>query len=334
MYIFQLPAISGVRELSVPPPLRRGVLERLHAGQNLALDELERRAAAGREVIDAVLQAEARERGGRVAPAHHREARRGGNSLGDGARPGGERLQLESSHRPVPEHGARLPDHAGVPLSRGGPDVEADPAVGDIDAVEHAVLGVLGEAVADHEVDRQLDARAARSARPRERRARVLGVLLAAQRVAHRVTLRVQEREAHRAADHERVGELEEAVDDGDLVRHLRPADDRDERMAGMLEDRPQRAHLAFEQAPRGAGQQVRDALRARVGAVRHAERIVDVDVRQLRQRPCELGIVARLARLEAHVLEQQDLAVAQAFAERAHLGPDDRRERASRARP
>ena len=58
----------------------------------------------------------------------------------------------------------------------------------------------------------------------------------------------------------------------------------------------------------------MRDALGARVRAVRGAERVVDVDVRQFRQRPCELGSLLRLARLEAHVLEQQDLAVAQAF--------------------
>ena len=60
---------------------------------------------------------------------------------------------------------------------------------------------------------------------------------------------------------------------------------------------------------PAAHRQQVRDALGAGVRAVRGAERVVDVDVGERGERARELGVVGCLARLEAHVLQQQDLA-------------------------
>ncbi len=109
------------------------------------------------------------------------------------------------------------------------------------------MFGIVGEPVADHQVAGHQQAgatglRRVRVAGAREQPAGVLGVLLAAQRLADRVTLRAQEREAHRAADHHHVGQLQEAVDHADLVGHLRSADDRHERWRGMLEDAGQRA--------------------------------------------------------------------------------------------
>ena len=79
---------------------------------------------------------------------------------------------------------------------------------------------------------------------------------------------RGEEREAHRAADEDGVGDLQEALDHADLVGHLRAADDGHERAPRVLEDRAQRAHLALEQAPGGGGEQVGHALGAGVGAV------------------------------------------------------------------
>ena len=135
------------------------------------------------------------------------------------------------------------------------------------------------------------------------------------------MALRAEEREAHRAADQHHVGDLQEALDHGDLVGHLGAADDRDERPRRVLEDPGERPHLALEQPPGGARQQVGDALGAGVRAVGGAEGVVDVDVGQLRQRARELGVVLGLARLEADVLEQQHLAVVRAArSSAAHL--------------
>ena len=72
----------------------------------------------------------------------------------------------------------------------------------------------------------------------------------------------------------------------------------------------------AFEQATRGGGQQVGDALGAGVGPVGGAEGVVDVHIGERRQLAGELGVVALLARLEADVLEQQQLTVAEPLGE------------------
>ena len=66
------------------------------------------------------------------------------------------------------------------------------------------------------------------------------------------MALGLEEREAHRAADQDRVGALEERVEHADLVGHLRAADDRDERRAaGPRGCRCSVVDLALEQPAR-----------------------------------------------------------------------------------
>ena len=92
--------------------------------------------------------------------------------------------------------------------------------------------------------------------RPLERLARQLDPLLLDQRVARLVALGAEEAEAHRAADQDLVGELEEALDHADLVGHLRPAEHDHERPVGIVEDGGELTQLALEQQP-GVGGQV-----------------------------------------------------------------------------
>ena len=137
----------------------------------------------------------------------------------------------------------------------------------------------------------------------------MLNVLLGAERVADGVTLRLQEREGHRPADQDRVGDLQEALDHLDLVAHLGAAEDRHERTVGRLDQLEQRAHLAFQQQPCGPRlHQLRGPHGRGVRAVRGAEGVVDVDIGERRERRRELRIVLSLARLVTDVLEHQDL--------------------------
>ena len=114
---------------------------------------------------------------------------------------------------------------------------------------------------------------------------------------------------------------FEERVDDADLVGHLRAADDRDERAAGVREDPGQRLDLALQQAARRRALDVLDdADRRGVRAVRGAERVVDVEVGERAEALGELGVVLRLARLVADVLEHHDVAVGHAVEVRREL--------------
>ncbi len=153
------------------------------------------------------------------------------------------------------------------------------------------------------------------------------------------MTLRAKEREAHRATDDHNSAISRKRSITAILSATLAPPTIATSGCAGSLENARERAHLAFEQPPRGAGQQVRDALGARVCTVRSAERIVDVELSELGERTGERRVVALLAGLEAYVLEQQDLAIGERFGECPDLLPHDcRRERdlsaAQRAQP
>ena len=212
-----------------------------------------------------------------------------GDRLGDARVPAANGSSSNAPIGPFQKTDPAPGDLAGVALGARGADVEAHPAVG---TSTPSSTRCSASAARRSPITRSIGS--CTLARPgsvalRERAARVLDVLLAAQRVADRVPLRAQEREAHRAADDHHVGELEEAVDHGDLVRHLGAAD-RPPRAgaAGCSRIAVERLHLALQQPPGGARQQVRNALGARVRAVRGAERVVDVRRRRARPAPRE----------------------------------------------
>ena len=101
-------------------------------GKLLALEQLERGAAAGRDPGDAVGDAGLVDRAHGVAAADDREAVAVGHGARDGERALGEARPFEDAHRPVPEDGLRVGDRGRELLARLGPDVEAEPAVGRV----------------------------------------------------------------------------------------------------------------------------------------------------------------------------------------------------------
>ena len=196
---------------------------------------------------------------------------------------GGEGLELEGAHRAVPEHRSGRGDRLRVGGGGARADVEAHPAVGHLDPVALAALGLGVEAPAEDEVDGELQI-AVRPLGALQRLGGQLHPLLLDQRVAGRDPLGAEEAEAHRAADQDPVGDLEEAVDDPDLVGDLGAAEDDHQGPRRGLDDGGQLGDLALEQEPGVAGQEVGDALGAGVGAMGGAEGVVDMtgSVRQL----------------------------------------------------
>ena len=78
---------------------------------------------------------------------------------------------------------------------------------------------------------------------------------------------------------------------------------------SGDFDERGQHLELALHQQARIARDELRDADRRGVGAVRGPERVVDVHVGVGGERGRELGVVLLLGRVEAQVLEEQQLA-------------------------
>ena len=114
-----------------------------------------------------------------------------------------------------------------------------------------------------------------------------------------------EEGEAHAATDHDRVGDAEERTDDAELVGHLGPAGDGDERTLRRLTDPEQHLDLTGEESPCGGGQHRRRADDGGVRPVRRPERVVHVQVVTGHQTLHERRVVGGLPRVEAEVVEQ-----------------------------
>ena len=139
--------------------------------------------------------------------------------------------------------------------------------------------------------------------------ARRVELVVLDERPADRLAHRLEERVRHRAADEQAIDPRDQVLDDLDLVRDLRAAEDRDERPRPDGRARRPRYCSSFSiSSPAPASGITRTMrLHRRVGAMRRAERVVDVDVGERRQRRGERGVVLLFLRVEAQVLEQHD---------------------------
>merc|ERR1719387_1916328 len=130
--------ISGVlhpEPLRLPgPEARARSIERRDAGEDLALEQLERRAAARRDEGDLVLHVELGGGSRRVAAADDALValrRRLGDGLEHGLGALGEGIELEDARRAVPDDRLRLEHLLAEERHRRGTAVHALPALGD-----------------------------------------------------------------------------------------------------------------------------------------------------------------------------------------------------------
>ena len=79
---------------------------------------------------------------------------------------------------------------------------------------------------------------------------------------ADRLALREQKGVGHAAADDQHIHLVEQTIDDLDLVGDLGPADDRDERALGVVQQLAERADLAVDEIAGVGGPQARHPFR------------------------------------------------------------------------
>src|SRR5436190_15209926 len=115
--IFQLPAMKEV--------LISFVRQRGHPRQCTAAKELQRRAAAGGDMRDAIGDARFLHGCNRVAAADDRRPLHTGDCLRHRNSPLGERVNLKNAHRAVPDDHARIAQRVRVRLRRPRADVHA-----------------------------------------------------------------------------------------------------------------------------------------------------------------------------------------------------------------
>ncbi len=177
------------------------------------LEELERCAAAGGQVVDPVRQSELSQSGGAVSSAHDREAGGVRHRLGHGPRPRREARILEDAHGPVPEDGTRLGDGVGVGGRRSRSDVEPFPPV------RHVGADLTHLTVQAERPVRSVGSRMGRSAL--EQSSAALQVIRLEERVPDAMALGGQEGEAHPSAHHQGIDPIQQRLDNAELVADL-----------------------------------------------------------------------------------------------------------------
>ena len=134
------------------------------------------------------------------------------------------------------------------------------------------------------------------------------------QRFAGLVALRQAERVSHRAANQDRVRLFQQPVNDLDLVRNLRAAENDDERAGRLLQFVAEELQFAFHQQAGGAlaaalGHDAGHAFGRGMRAMGRAERVVHINVGDLRQLLGKRRVVLLLLVVIADVLQQQHVA-------------------------
>ena len=198
------------------------------------------------------------------------------------------------------------------PMSRPRPD--APNGVSSIaSARRHDVLRVGAELRGHDDIGRQ-----------HELHARFLGALdVLAHRVelvgleqarADLVPLRGEEGEQHPAADEQPVDARQQVRDDAELVAHLRAAEHDRVRPLGVLGEAVEHVELRGDQQAGCRRQDLGEVVDARLLAVHDAEAVGDEHVAQvgelLGERATLRVVLRRLARVEAQVLDDRDVAV------------------------
>ena len=165
------------------------------------------------------------------------------------------------------------------------------------------------EFLRDGRVDRQQDA-ALGLLRRRDDRARFVGEILLAQRLADAFALGEQERVGHAAADDEDVDLVHEIFEQIELGRHFGAADDRSDGALRTAKRGLQRLELLLHRPSCVRGQLVGEPIRRRMCAMGGGEGVIDIDVAELGELVDMGRIVLLLALMEAGVLEQEHVAV------------------------
>ncbi len=151
------------------------------------------------------------------------------------------------------------------------------------------------------------------------------------QRVAHRNSLRGKEREAHSATDHEGVDLRREGLDHRELVGDLGSAEHHRVRTLGVGGQLGQHRHLFGDEPTGVVREQLRHVVHRRLLAVDDTEAVGDEstvvadEFDQITGERLTLRLVlAGLTRVEADVLQQEDVTVGQALGAGQSILPDD----------
>src|SRR5262245_44986641 len=235
-FIFQLPAINGVRAaVSIAAMSALFLFQYGETRELLALQVLQRRATTGGDVAERVVREAQLPYGGRgVTATDDAQPVHLGHRLRDGLGSARERRHLEYTHRAVPEHRLGAGDLGGERLAGLGTDVQTELVGRHRVRGDHGRRGVGLELGRDDDVGREHDLDTLGLRRVQVALDHVDLVFLEQAR-ADLGALRLEEREDHAATDQQLVRLGDQVVDHRELVRYLRATEYDDVRALRVL---------------------------------------------------------------------------------------------------
>src|SRR5208282_812932 len=223
----------------------------------------------------------------------------------------GERRDFKNAHGAVPDDGAGAGDFFGKDFYGFGADIERHHVRRNrLAGSDDFGQGASFDAVGNHMVRRQQELDVAvlclLQKAPGE-----LDPVFFDQTLAHRLALRPQEGVGHAPADDDSVDFAKQVLDDSNFVAYLGAAQNRHERLLGVLQHAAEILQLFFhEQAGGGLLHEPGHAHRGSMRAMGRAEGVVDVELGERGQLPGEILVVLFFLGVEAQVFEQQRLAL------------------------
>ena len=253
-------------------------------------------------------KAELLDRSRGVAAADDRDRVALGDRSGDADRAGRKVFPLGNAHRSVPDDGAGVFHCFSEERGALRADVKTHPAVRNIIGIDDHVFGIFLIFLADDVVDRnqELDALGFGFFHHLFRK---VNLVRFEQRGADRVAERGEEGVRHAAADDQGIDLLHQVGDDADLIGDLGAAEDRDEGSLRVFQRAADVFEFLLDQETADSGQIIGNAGGGGVGAMRRAERVVDIDLSKRSELLGKFGVVFGLFRMETDVFEQEDFA-------------------------
>src|SRR5215210_2323202 len=230
-----------------------------------------------------------------------------------------EGVDLEDTHRPVPEDRAGTRDVSPEKFDRLRSYVQAHVARWNGVYLDRLGLSALLHRICDDHVNGQDQPIAGLA----HEALRLLQIVVLDERIADLIPQRLEEREAHGAAHEQGVSGPEQALNDTELVRDLSPPEDGDEGALRGFENRIEVIYLLLKEQPRRGWQPLRHPDRRCVRPVGGAERVVDVEVGEGSELVREPWVVLGLAWIEPGVLEQHDATTVPTVESLLYLGTD-----------
>ncbi len=243
--------------------------------------------------------------------------------MGHGLCSSGKRVELEDSHRAVPENGLGVLHRLGEQSDGGRADVHPIPTFGDLLHGHDLGFGT-GLTTGCHDaVHGKIEFHPPQQSMFLDAPGKVQHIVLD-QRVADFHPHRLEEREGHPASDNDLVHALPQVLDHPDFPRDFGSAQDRHER-SDRIGDRPLQIFdlLLHEVAGGGRLDEFRNAHDRRMRAMGGSEGVVDIDIGERGERPRKRVVVFLLARVKTEVFQEEHVARLHPGHQFLYLRPD-----------